>query len=116
MAYSVVQRTHEIGIRMALGADRGNIVRLVVRQALILAAIGVIVGSCLALAASRGLATLSVLGPAMGGGAKLLQTSAIDPLIYLGATAFLCAVAALAAYLPARRAATVDPMAALRLD
>jgi predicted permease len=116
MAYSVTQRTREIGIRMALGAKPGDVLALLVRQGLKLAAAGLVAGSALTLAFSRGLASVSFTGQAMGGGVKLLGGSATDPLIYLGSAAFLCVVAALAAYIPARRAAKVEPMIALRSE
>jgi predicted permease len=116
MAYSVVQRTREIGIRIALGAKPRDVLVLVVRQGLSLASIGLLTGACLAFALSRGLASVSFTGAAMGGGGKLLAGSATDPLIYLASAAFLCAVAALAAYIPARWAARVEPMIALRSE
>ncbi len=116
MAYSVVQRTREIGIRIALGAKPADVLALIVRQGLALASIGLVVGACLTLALSRSLASLSFTGLAMGGGVKLLGGSATDPLIYLASAAFLCAVAALAAYIPARWAARVEPMIALRSE
>jgi ABC-type antimicrobial peptide transport system permease subunit len=116
MSYSVVQRTHEIGIRMALGARPQDVLRLIVRQGLVLAAVGVVVGCGLALAVARSLATLSFASSAMGTGGKLLGVSATDPLIYLGAALFLTGIAALAAYIPARRAAAVEPMEALRYE
>jgi predicted permease len=116
MAYSVVQRTREIGIRIALGAKPADILALVVRQGLALASIGLMVGACLALGLSRILAGVSFTGSAMGASGKLLAGSATDPLIYLASAGFLCAVAALAAYIPARWAARVEPMIALRSE
>jgi putative ABC transport system permease protein len=116
MAYSVVQRTREIGIRIALGAKPADVLALVVRQGLALASIGLLVGICLTLAISRSLASVSFIGSSMGGSAKLLDASATDPLIYLASAGFLCAVAALAAYIPARWAARVEPMIALRSE
>ena len=116
MAYSVAQRTQEIGIRMALGARPADVLGMVVRQGMMLAGLGLGAGAALALAVTRSLAALSFTNSAMGAGAKLLSGSATDPLIYLGAAAFLSAVAALAAYFPARRAALIDPMQALRTD
>lgn len=116
MAYSVVQRTQEIGVRMALGARPVDVLRLVVRQGLKLATIGLAAGVALALAASRGLASVSFSSSAMGSGSKLLGDSATDPLIYAAAVLFLLIVAALAAFIPARRAASVEPMAALRCE
>jgi len=116
MAYWVAQRTQEIGVRMALGAQPGHVLRMVVRQGLTLAAGGLIAGVVLALALARCVAALSFTNSAMGAGAKLMGTSSADPLIYIAAAAFLCALAALAAYLPARRAAAIDPMHALRTE
>ncbi|HTZ89905.1 MAG TPA: ABC transporter permease [Alloacidobacterium sp.] len=116
MSYSVVQRTHEIGIRMALGARPEDVLRLVVRQGLILASVGLLVGLGLAIAVGRGLSAISFATSAMGSGGKLLAVSAADPLLYGGAALFLTAVAALAAYIPARRAAKVEPIEALRYE
>ena len=116
MSYSVVQRTHEIGIRMALGARPEDVLRLVVRQGLVLASVGMLVGFGLSVAVARSLSALSFASSAMGAGGQLLGVSATDPLIYLGAALFLTAVAACAAYIPARRAARVEPMEALRYE
>ncbi len=116
MAYSVVQRTQEIGIRMALGARPVDVLRLVVRQGLKLAAMGLAAGIVLALVMSRAMATVSFSSSAMGSGSRLLRDNATDPLIYAGAVIFLLSVAALAAFVPARRAASVEPMAALRCE
>jgi len=114
MAYSVAQRTHEIGIRMALGARRSDVLKMVVRQGVTLAAAGLVIGIVLAFISSRAMATISFTGSAMGNSGKLLGTSATDPFTYLGSVLFLLAVAALAAYVPAMRAARVEPMVALR--
>ena len=102
IAYSVSRRTREIGIRMALGARSWAVVRLVLRQGLVLALIGIGVGLVLASAASRVLSGL------------LYGVGAIDPLAFASAALLLLAVALLANYIPARRAARVDPMIALR--
>ncbi len=102
MAYSVNQRTHEIGIRMALGAQPGNILQLIIRQALILASLGIVIGLAGALALTRLLSSLL-----FGVSATDLFTFVITPLLLGG-------VALLAGYIPARRAAKVDPMIALR--
>jgi ABC-type antimicrobial peptide transport system permease subunit len=102
ISYSVVCRKHEIGIRVALGASRGAILGLVSRETLILISAGLILGGISALAASR------VLGHLLFG------VSASDPLTLASVTIALAAVAALAAYVPARRAMSVDPMIALR--
>jgi ABC-type antimicrobial peptide transport system permease subunit len=116
MAYSVVQRTQEIGVRMALGARPSNVLLMVVRQGLSLTGVGLVVGAALAFAMARMAASVGFTNSAMGATTKVLQGSAADPLIYIGAVVFLSAVAALAAYFPARRAASVEPMKALRTE
>jgi predicted permease len=116
MAYWVAQRTQEIGVRMALGAQPVHVLRMVVGQGLKLTAAGLIAGAALAFALSRVVSAVSFTNSAMGVGARLLGVNASSPAIYLAATVFLCALAALAAYLPARRAASIDPMQALRTE
>jgi len=116
MAYSVVQRTQEIGVRMALGAQPGRVLRMVVRQGLVLTAIGLVAGAGLAFVLAHAAATVSFTNSAMGVTTSVLQGSATDPLIYAAAILFLSSVAALAAYFPARRAASVEPMEALRSE
>jgi predicted permease len=106
LAFSVAQRTGEIGIRTALGARRGDVIWLILREALVLVAIGIAVGVPAALLVAR-LASSQISG-------LLFGLEANDPLTLAAATAFLILVAALAAYLPARRASRVDPMLALR--
>jgi putative ABC transport system permease protein len=102
ISYSVARRTHEIGIRVALGASRGAILGLVSRETLMLISAGLILGGVSALAASRVLSHL------------LFGVSASDPLTLVCVAVALATVAALAAYVPARRAMSVDPMVALR--
>lgn len=106
LAFTVVQRTGEMGIRMALGATRGDVVWIVLREALLLVLVGVAIGVPAALAAAR-LASSQISG-------LLFGVKATDPFT-LAATALLLAlVATVAGYLPARRASRADPMAALR--
>ncbi|HKQ93279.1 MAG TPA: ABC transporter permease [Blastocatellia bacterium] len=104
IAYSVSQRAQEFGIRMALGADGADVRRLVLREGLKVALIGVTVGLALSLAATR-----LTTGFLYGVGAN-------DPLTFVGVALLLTAVALLACYLPARRATKVDPMVALRCE
>jgi predicted permease len=114
MAYSVAQRTQEIGVRMALGAKPRDVMRLVVRQGLSLTAMGLVAGGVLAVLLARAVASVSYTNSAMGTSAQLLASSASNPLIYLAAAAFLSSVALAATLIPARRAALVDPIEALR--
>jgi predicted permease len=116
MAYSVAQRTQEIGVRMALGAQPGHVLRMVVRQALALALAGLACGVLVAVALARVVSLLSFTNSGMGVNVHLLSGHANDVLIYFAAVVVLSAVAALASYLPARRAAHTDPMQALRMD
>ena len=103
VSYVVVQRTHEFGIRTALGAAAGDVAKMVVLQGLRLAVAGVVLGAVLALLLARFLSTMLLVSPA-------------DPFAILGAAAVLTAVAALASWLPARRATRVDPLTALRAE
>ncbi len=103
-SYSVARRTNEIGVRMALGASRSNVLRLVLRSAMLQLVIGLAVGAPLALAGGR-------LASSMLYGVK-----SYDPWILAVAALVLAACAALAAFLPARRAAKVDPLVALRYE
>jgi putative ABC transport system permease protein len=102
MGYAVAQRTREIGIRVALGAERGDIMTLIVRRGLMLTIIGASIGLVLALALTRALKSL------------LFGVSASDPLTFSAIVTLLVAVALVACYFPARRATKVDPIVALR--
>lgn len=102
MAYSTSQRTHEIGVRIAIGAQMSDVVKLVVWQGLGLTLIGVAVGLIGSFAVSRFLSS------------QLYGISAVDPLTFINVSLFLIAVSLLACYIPARRAAKVDPLIALR--
>lgn len=104
ISYSVQQRTVEFGIRLALGADSPGLRNLVVRQAMVLAAIGILVGLAAAFGLTRLMATL------------LYGVKATDPFIFLSVAGVLAMVAFLASYLPARRALRVDPVEALRYE
>jgi predicted permease len=104
MAYAVARRTNEIGLRMALGAEREHALWMVLRETLWLMAGGVCIGLPLALAASRLVSSM------------LFDLKPTDPVTMSTATLILVAVAALAGYLPARRASLVDPMVALRYE
>jgi putative ABC transport system permease protein len=104
VAYSVTQRTHEIGIRMSLGAQRGNISRMIVRRGMGLAMVGVAIGWVAAIALTRVTSSF------------LFGVSATDPSTFVGISALIAGVTFLASYIPARRAAKVDPIVALRYE
>jgi putative ABC transport system permease protein len=104
MAYAVSQRTHEIGIRVALGAQRKNVLGTVLREGAGLAVLGVALGSASALALSRTLAGL------------LFGVRATDPGTFVTVAALLLGVALVGCYIPARRAMRVDPIVALRYE
>ncbi len=103
-SYSVSRRTREIGVRMALGAQRGDVLRLVIGQGIQLTAIGVVLGLIGALVVTRALSSL------------LYGVAPTDPLTFASVPVALAAIGLTACYIPARRAAMVDPMAALRRD
>jgi putative ABC transport system permease protein len=102
LAFGVAQRVREFGIRQALGADRGNILSLVLKQGLLTASIGIGIGLVSSALLTRYLKTL------------LFGVGSHDPTIFVGVPVLLLAVAAVACYVPARRATIVDPIAALR--
>jgi ABC-type antimicrobial peptide transport system permease subunit len=104
MSDSVARRTHEIGIRMALGAERGSVMWLVLEEVALMVGIGVAVGLPLAFALSRLVQS------------QLFDLSAHDPIALTPAAAILSTVALAAGYLPARRATRIDPMIALRYE
>jgi putative ABC transport system permease protein len=104
MAYSVQQRTAEIGIRMALGAQRSSVMRLVLKQGSTLALTGIALGFACAWALTRSMASL------------LFEVKPTDAPTFFGAAILFCAVALAACYVPARRATRVDPMVALRYE
>jgi putative ABC transport system permease protein len=103
-AQSVAQRYREIGIRMALGADRGNVLLLVLKQGFNLTLAGVVLGTILGLVAVRFMKSL------------LYGITSNSPVTYLGVVAVVCFVALIASFLPARRAASVDPVRSLRTE
>jgi predicted permease len=104
MAYSVQQRTQELGIRQALGADSSRLRRMVVRQGMRLTLVGVVIGMVAAFALARLMAAL------------LFGVGVTDPLVFVGVPVLLSAVALLAVWVPARRASAVDPIEALRYE
>lgn len=104
MAYSVLQRTREIGIRLAIGATPGDVLSLVVRQAVSFAGVGVAIGLIGAFGLTRLMESL------------LFNVSPLDPVALAGSAVLLLAIAGLASYLPARRAARIDPQSAIRAE
>jgi ABC-type antimicrobial peptide transport system permease subunit len=104
MSYAVSQRTREIGVRMALGAQHQDVQRMFVGHGLVLAIAGAVFGIAASIAVMRLLSSL------------LFEVSSMDPLTYAIVTTGLIAAAAAASYLPARRATTIDPIEALRSE
>ena len=104
LSYCVAERVHEIGVRMALGAVRNDVLRFVLRRGLTLTAIGLGIGMVASLVVTRVLASF------------LYETSTADPVTLVGVSLLLVVVALLSCYIPARRATKVDPMVALRYE
>jgi predicted permease len=104
LSFAVVQRTREIGVRVALGASRQSVLQLIIGRGLKLALLGTVLGVAMALAATRGLSSL------------LYGVKPSDPVALTASAAILLAIAALASWIPTRRAVRVDPMVALRVD
>jgi len=102
LSFAVAQRTGEIGIRMALGAERGRVLALVLRDAAMLALIGLTIGVVAALALTRVLRSM------------LFEVTTTDPLTYVGMVVILALAVMVASWIPARRASRVDPVVALR--
>jgi putative ABC transport system permease protein len=106
--YSVTQRTREIGVRVALGASRGNVVGLVLGQGMALIGVGLAVGFAI------GIVVVTLAGQQIGN--LLVGVRPFDPVTFFGTALLLAIVAGLATWLPARRAAAIDPLVALRYE
>jgi ABC-type antimicrobial peptide transport system permease subunit len=104
VSYTVTERTRELGVRMALGADAGDTLRLVLGRSMVLVGAGVICGLIVAAAMTRVIAGL------------LYQVSPLDPVVLIAVSALIAACALAASYIPARRATKVDPLVALRFE
>jgi ABC-type antimicrobial peptide transport system permease subunit len=104
MSYLVGQRTREIGVRMALGAQQSNVLRLIMERGAMLTLAGIVIGTLAALALTRWISSL------------LYGVSAADPLTFVSVAAILALVALAAYYIPARRATKIDPLVALRYE
>jgi putative ABC transport system permease protein len=104
LSYATAQRTHEIGIRMALGAQGGDVLTMILRQGVLIVALGLAIGILAAAGMGRLVANL------------LVDVSGTDPITYAAVSLSLGLVALVACYIPARRAARVDPMVALRYE
>ena len=104
MSYSVQQRTQELGVRMALGAQASNLRNMVIRQGMMLTFVGVVIGTGGAFWLTRFLASF------------LFGVKTLDPIVFVATPLLLSAVAFLSIWVPARRATRVDPMSALRLE
>jgi len=104
ISYTTAQKTHEIGVRMALGAGRDDILKMVLRQGFVLVGVGLLVGLVLTFIASRGISSL------------LVGVSPSDPLTFLVVTLLLAAVGLTASFIPARRAMKIEPLRALKYE
>ena len=114
LSHEVEQSTRDIGVRMALGATRGNVVRTITGRAAAMVAAGVAAGAVLTLLAAKGIA--AVLPQSHGIGAQAVQLPADQAMVFLIIAAVLFLIGLAAAMLPARRAATIDPITALRTE